>query len=156
MYTLYLTIIGHHNGGCAHLRKIIETLQSRVYLDTILRYNVCCLGHIAQTCTAVLYGSTPHHSSSIKKLKASYNGVLRRPLLIVKPYSASEMFVTHNIPSFYELLRKCIYSFRERISHSANKIIKACKIYRPSYLSTPQSDNGGFCQNFLPVKYLSF
>ena len=42
-------------------------------------------------------------SSSIKKLKASYNGVLRRILLIVKPYSASEMFVTHNIPSFYEL-----------------------------------------------------
>ena len=22
--------------------------------------NVCCLGHIAQTCNAVLYGSTPH------------------------------------------------------------------------------------------------
>ena len=65
-------------------------------------------------------------SSSIKKLKASYNGVLRRLLLIVKPYSASEMFVTHIIPSFYELLRKCIYSFRERISHSANRMIKAC------------------------------
>ena len=64
--------------------------------------------------------------SSIKKLKASYNGALRCLLLIVKPYSTSEMFVTHNISSFYELLRKCIYSFRERISHSANKIIKAC------------------------------
>ena len=62
----------------------------------------------------------------IKKLKASYNGVPRRLLLIVKPYSASEMFVTHNILSFYELLRKCIYRFRERISHSAHKIIKAC------------------------------
>ena len=22
--------------------------------------NVCCLGHIAQTCTVLLYGSTPH------------------------------------------------------------------------------------------------
>ena len=84
--------------------------------------NVCYLGHIAQTCTAVLYRST---SSSIKKLKASYNGGLRRLLLIVKPYSAREMFVTHNIPSFYKLVRKCIYSFRERIAHSANKIIKA-------------------------------
>ena len=42
-------------------------------------------------------------SSRIKKLKASYNGVLRRLLLlvIVKPYSASEMFVTHGIPSFF-------------------------------------------------------
>ena len=74
-------------------------------------------------CCPLWFNST---SSSIKKLKASYNGVLRRLLLIVKPYSASEMFVTHNIPSFYELLRKCVYSFRERISHSANKIIKAC------------------------------
>ena len=32
--------------------------------------------------------------------------VLRHILLIVKPYSASEMFATHNIPSFDELLRK--------------------------------------------------
>ena len=75
-------------------------------------------------CCPLWFNST---FSSIKKRKASYNGVLRRLLLIAKPYvSASEMFVTHNIPSFYELLRKCIYSFRERISHSANKIIKAC------------------------------
>ena len=65
-------------------------------------------------------------SSSIKKLKASYNGVLRRLLLIVKPYSASEMFVTHGIPSFFQLLRKYIYSFKERIDHSSNKIIRTC------------------------------
>ena len=38
--------------------------------------------------------------SSIKKLKASCNGLLKRLLVIVKPYSASEMFVTHNVPSF--------------------------------------------------------
>ena len=63
---------------------------------------VCCLDHIAPTCTAVLYhSSTRSISSSIKKLKASYNGVLRRLLLIVKPYSASEMLVTHGIPSFF-------------------------------------------------------
>ena len=48
-------------------------------------------------CCPLWFNST---SSSIKKLKASYNGVLRRLLLIVKPYSASEMFVIHNIPSF--------------------------------------------------------
>ena len=73
-------------------------------------------------CCPLWFNST----SSIKKLKASCSGVLRRLLLIDKPYSASEMFVTHHIPSFYELLSKCIYGFRERISHSANKIIKAC------------------------------
>ena len=42
------------------------------------------------------------------------------------PYSASAMFVTHGILSFYELLRKCIYNFSERISSSSNSIIKAC------------------------------
>ena len=42
-------------------------------------------------CCPLWFNST---SSSIKKLKASYNGVLRRLLLIIKPYSASEMFVT--------------------------------------------------------------
>ena len=56
----------------------------------------------------------------------STSSVLKRLLLIVKPYSAGEMFVTHNIPSLYQLLRKWIYSFRQRISHSANTIMKAC------------------------------
>ena len=37
-------------------------------------------------CCPLWFNST---SSSVKKLKASYNGVLRRLLLIVKPYSAS-------------------------------------------------------------------
>ena len=58
-------------------------------------------------CCPLWFNST---SSSIKTPKASYNGVLRRLLLIVKPYSARQMFVTHNIPSFSKLLRKCIYS----------------------------------------------
>ena len=49
-------------------------------------------------CCSLWFNST---YSSIKKLKTSYNGVLPRLLLIVKPYSASEMFVTHGIPSFF-------------------------------------------------------
>ena len=40
-------------------------------------------------------------TSSIKKLKTSYNTALRNLLLIKKPYRASTMFVTHGIPSFY-------------------------------------------------------
>ena len=36
-------------------------------------------------------------STSTRKLKTSYNGVLRHLVLIVKPYMASEMFVTHTI-----------------------------------------------------------
>ena len=74
-------------------------------------------------CSPLWFNST---SSSIKKLKTSYNGVLRRLLLIKKPYSASTMFVTHGIPSFFELLRKCIFNFSQRISLSSNSIITAC------------------------------
>ena len=57
-------------------------------------------------CCPLWFNST---SSSIKKLKSSYNSVLRRLLCIRTTYSASEIFVTCGIPSFYELLRKCIF-----------------------------------------------
>ena len=65
-------------------------------------------------------------SSSITKLKSSYNSVLRRLLCIRMPYSASEMFVSCGIPSFYELLRKRSFDFSERISKNTNSIIEAC------------------------------
>ena len=65
-------------------------------------------------------------SSSIKKLKTSYNSALRNLLLIKKPYSASTMFITHGIPSFYELLRTNIYRFADRVSKNSNSIIMAC------------------------------
>ena len=74
-------------------------------------------------CSPLWFNST---SSSIKKLKTSYNGALRRLLLIKKTYSASTMFVTHGIPSFFELLLKCIFNFSQRISLSSNSIITAC------------------------------
>ena len=74
-------------------------------------------------CCPLWFNST---SSRVKKLKCSYNSVLCRLLCIRMPYSASAMFVTHAIPSFYELLRKYIYNFSEHISRSRNSIIKAC------------------------------
>ena len=61
-------------------------------------------------CCPLWFNST---TSSVKKLKCSYNSVLRCLLYICMPYSASAMFVTHGISSFYELLRKCIYNFSE-------------------------------------------
>ena len=48
-------------------------------------------------CCPLWFNST---SSSVKKLKCSYNSVLCRLLCIRMPYSASAMFVTHVIPSF--------------------------------------------------------
>ena len=51
-------------------------------------------------------------------MKCSDDNVLRRLLCIRMPYSANEMFVTHGIPSFYELRRKCSLStiFRTYLS----------------------------------------
>ena len=80
-------------------------------------------------CCPLWFNST---SSSIKKLKSSYNSVSRRLLCISMPYSASETFVSCGILSFYELLRKCILDFSERISKNTNSIIEAClspKVY---------------------------
>ena len=80
-------------------------------------------------CCPLWFNST---SSSIKKLKSSYNSVLRRLLCIRMPYSASEMFVSCGIPSLYELHCKCIFDFSERISKNTNSIIEAClspKVY---------------------------
>ena len=48
-------------------------------------------------CCPLWFNST---SSSVKKMKCSYNSVLPCLLCIRMPYSASAMFVTHGIPSF--------------------------------------------------------
>ena len=65
-------------------------------------------------------------SSSIKKLKTSYNSALRNLLLIKTPYSASTMFIIHGILSFYELLRTSIYRFADSVSKNSNSMIMAC------------------------------
>ena len=41
-------------------------------------------------------------------------------LTIKKPYSVSTMFITHGIPSFYELLHTSIYRFADRVSKNQN------------------------------------
>ena len=74
-------------------------------------------------CCQLWFNST---KGSLKKLKTSYNSALRRFLMISKPYSASQMFVSRGILSFDELLRKSIYRFVERIENSTNSIIHAC------------------------------
>ena len=49
------------------------------------------------------------------KLRVSYNNSLRRLLKIPTRNSASQMFVSLNIMSFGELLRKSIYDFMQRL-----------------------------------------
>ena len=84
-----------------------------------------CSSHIVLICIVVNYG-----------LFTSYNSVLRRLLCISKPYSGSNMYVSRGIPSFAELLRKSIYTFKNRIELSSNSIITAC-LSPLIYISSP-------------------
>ena len=84
-------------------------------------------------CSPLWFNST---SSSIKKLKISYNGALLRLLLIRKPYSASTMFVTHGILFF----NCCANVF---IIFSANSILSLWLAWHQLFLCIHPSDNGG-------------
>ena len=68
--------------------------------------------------------------TSMRKLKIAYKNGLRRILNLPKYNSASEMFVNLNIPSFDELLRKFVYSFKSRIQDSCNSFVNG--IVKPS------------------------
>ena len=59
----------------------------------------------------------------MKKLKVAYNNSLRRLLGLPSHNSASGMFVNLNIPSFGELLRKYMYTFRNRLETNENIIV---------------------------------
>ena len=62
----------------------------------------------------------------------SKNNSLRRLLGLPSHNSASGMYVNLNIHSFGELLRKYVYSFRNRLESSENSIISG--IYLSQFL----------------------
>ena len=68
----------------------------------------------------------------MKNLKVAYNNSLRRLLVLPGHNSESDMFVNLNIPSFGELLRKYVYSFRNTFETNDNIIIHA--IYLSQFL----------------------
>ena len=71
-------------------------------------------------CSSMLFDRTV---TSMRKLKIAYNNGLRRILNLPKYNSASEMLVNLSIPSFDELLRKFVYSFKSRIQDSSNSLV---------------------------------
>ena len=71
-------------------------------------------------CSSMWFDSTV---TAIRKIKIAYNNGLGRILNLPKYNSASEMFVNLNIPSFDELLRKFVYSFKSRIQDSCNSLV---------------------------------
>ena len=60
---------------------------------------------------------------TLKKAKVAYNNVFRMLFNYDRRSSASLMFVTHNVPGFDALLRKCIFSFHSRLHFSHNSIL---------------------------------
>ena len=80
-------------------------------------------------CAPFWYDST---KAAMKNLKVAYNNSLRRLIGLPSHNSASGMFVNLNIPSFGELLRKYVYSFRNRLESSKNSIIRG--IYLSQFL----------------------
>ena len=105
--------------------------------------NVCYSSNFVLMCTVALFGLTPLHLVlKSQKLKTSYNSALRNLLLIKKPYSASTMFVTHGIPSFYELLCTSIYRFTDRVSKNSNYYNSMHDSYI-LFIFTLPFDNGG-------------
>ena len=80
-------------------------------------------------CAPFWYDST---KAAMKNLKVAYNNSLRRLLGLPSHNSASGMFVNLNILLFGELLRKYVYSFRNRLESSKNSIIHG--IYLSQFL----------------------
>ena len=74
-------------------------------------------------CSQLWFNST---KDSLRKMRTSYNTVLRGLLCISLLYSDSERFVTRGIPTVDELMRKSVYNFAKRIERSTNAIISSC------------------------------
>ena len=71
----------------------------------------------------------------MKEFKLAYNNGLRRLLNLPKYINASEMFVNINIPSFSEMLRKFVFSFRTRNIDSDNSFVKGIVTSAISFFS---------------------
>ena len=84
-------------------------------------------------CSQLWFNST---KDSLRKLRTSYNTVLRRLLCISLLYSVSQMFVSRGILTFDELLRKSVYNFAKTIERSTNAIISSC-LSASIYLYSP-------------------
>ena len=64
-----------------------------------------------------------YSKAKMKKLHVAYNDALRILLKTPRGGSASEMFVTNNVPTFNAVLRNVMYRFMGRLTGSMNTII---------------------------------
>ena len=61
--------------------------------------------------------------SSLRKISTAYHGSLKKFLNYPRSTSNSLLFVFHSVPTFQELVRKSIFSFRQRLHNCENSIV---------------------------------
>ena len=66
-----------------------------------------------------------YSSAKMKKLQVAYNDAFRIFLKLPRWTSASEMFVTNNVPTFHAVLRNFMFKFMCRLKESNNALIVA-------------------------------
>ena len=99
--------------GNVFLRRFANCSHNvKMHLFTAYCTNVYC---------ASLWGN--YTCSIYKKIKVAYNNAFRFLFRYDKRCSASNMFVTNNVPTFECLLRKLVFDFRNRAQESTNMLV---------------------------------
>lgn len=78
-----------------------------------------------------------YSKAKMKKLQVAYNDAFRILLKLPRCTSASQMFVSSNVPTFYALLRNFMVKFICRQSDSDNKVIQV--LVEPAWSDTTYS-----------------
>ena len=65
------------------------------------------------------------HTAFLNKMKVMYNNAFRNIMGLAYNCSASNMFVSHRVLSFKELLRKSMYSLLSRLKVSENSLVQS-------------------------------
>ena len=108
----------------------------RQYRSTCIRANMLCR-KFKKCCNEVkcnlfkTYCTTLYCSSlwakftqvNIRELQVCYNNAFRKCMGLPRHCSASQMFVTSNVPSFFEYYRKTCYGFMNRMINSNNSLV---------------------------------
>jgi len=121
----YLGIYIEINGSCRDIKRQLCKIyaSSNTLISKFRKCSADVKCHLFLTFCTNMYCPFFWHNATkanMEKLKVAYNNSLRRFLKLPFNNSASQMFVCLNIPSFYELLRRNIHNFTDRLSNCDN------------------------------------
>ena len=89
--------------------------------------------------------------SVYRKLSVAYHGIFKKMLNLPRSTSNSLTFVSHNVPTFQEIMRRNVYSFFTRVAASANSLVSKALMNEDSTLQ-----KGGmiYCINYTVLDFL--